>query len=511
MKSGLKQIGMICLAGLILCMSLWAQDSSKTKSMVRRLIKLDDHKRAAFELGPELIGLDPDEGLELVRAAWPDLANDSVKTGIMKAFAFSKNLPEVHPHVLQILDLGMTDESKEVRDYAAAYVRPYSLEDFTDNPIGYKQWYEANGQMSLEEVRIASRPRLIRKIDDLVIKLSLGDYSSLSQEAKDIGVHGDAWAIPFLIGLIEAEDSYETIYHVGYFGLSKMTGVRYDEKHDGEWWRRYWKEAKKKHGQEIQEIKIPDYRELIALGKKRRVDSKKAEAGKDVADIPSEKLFAGKDKKKAYFLIGAKEGVKPPKRGYKLLVVLPGGDGSESFHPFVKRIFKNGVPEGYLIAQLVSVKWTEDQKIVWPHKSNPVKKMKFGTDKFIEAVVADVKKRQKIDKAHVFTMSWSSSGPAAYAASLQKKTAIKGSYIAMSVFRRKNLPSLTRAKGRAYYIEHSPDDRTCPFWMAEQAMNDLTASKAKVEFSKYDGGHGWHGDIYGRIGKAIKWLEDNAK
>ncbi len=231
----------------------------------------------------------------------------------------------------------------------------------------------------------------------------------------------------------------------------------------------------------------------------------------DVADVPSQKLQAGKDTHKTYFLIGPRNEEGPPEGGYRLLVVLPGGDGSETFHPFVKRIYRNGLPGGYLVAQLVAVKWTPQQQIVWPHKKNRVTRMKFGTEEFIEAVIADVRKQHKINPKHVFTLSWSSGGPAAYATSLQRKTAVTGSYVAMSVYNKKYLPSLMTAKGRAYYIEHSPDDKVCPFWMAERAKKDLAAAKGKVEFSKYDGGHGWRGNLYGRIRKGITWLEENTK
>jgi len=230
----------------------------------------------------------------------------------------------------------------------------------------------------------------------------------------------------------------------------------------------------------------------------------------DVADVPSQERQAG-SARKTYLLIGHAEGAKEPAGGYKLVVVLPGGDGSAAFHPFVKRMYKHGVPDGYLVAQLVAVKWSPDQQIVWPHKKNPVPKMEFGTEAFIEDVIADVGKRHAINAKHVFTLSWSSSGPAAYAASLQRKTSVTGSYVAMSVYNQQYLPPLPPAKGRAYYIEHSPEDKVCPFWMAKRAREDLVAAEANVQFSEYGGGHGWRGNVYGRIRKAIGWLEENTK
>lgn len=97
-----------------------------------------------------------------------------------------------------------------------------------------------------------------------------------------------------------------------------------------------------------------------------------ARAQDDVADIPSMRLKAGGDEHKEYFLIGDPSKDRMPKSGFGLLVVLPGGDGSADFHPFVKRIFKFALPDEYLVAQPVAVKWTDSQRIVWPTKKSSV-------------------------------------------------------------------------------------------------------------------------------------------
>src|SRR5262249_42979507 len=73
----------------------------------------------------------------------------------------------------------------------------------------------------------------------------------------------------------------------------------------------------------------------------------------DVADIPSKELKAGGDADKRYFLIGPNKDAKGPTDGYGLVVILPGGDGSAEFNPFVRRIYKNALPDGYLAAQPV--------------------------------------------------------------------------------------------------------------------------------------------------------------
>ena len=231
-------------------------------------------------------------------------------------------------------------------------------------------------------------------------------------------------------------------------------------------------------------------------------------AQEDVADITSQDLLAGKDENKRYFLVGPHKGATAPKKGYGLLVVLPGGDGSADFHPFVKRIYKNSVPEGYLLAQPVAVKWTEEQQIVWPTDKNRVDGMKFSTEEFVDAVIKDVGNRHKLDPERIFTLTWSSSGPAAYAISLTSKK-VTGSFIAMSVFKPDLLPPLEKAKGHGYFLYHSPDDNVCPFEMAEQAAKDLEKSGARVKLATYEGGHGWRAGLYDHIREGVEWLEKN--
>ena len=228
----------------------------------------------------------------------------------------------------------------------------------------------------------------------------------------------------------------------------------------------------------------------------------------DVADVVSVEKTIGKQKEKKYYLIGPAVGHEKPKEGYGLLVVLPGGDGSADFHPFVKRIFKHAMPEGYVIAQPVAVKWTPQQKIVWPTAKTRVEKMQFTTEEFIEQVIEDVKQQQTLNPERIFTLSWSSSGPAAYAAALSNKK-ITGSFIAMSVFKPNELPALTEARGRGFYLYHASDDRVCPYRMAEQAHQELERAQAKVTLKTTRGGHGWRVGTYLQIREGLQWLEQN--
>ncbi|MFN3690648.1 MAG: alpha/beta hydrolase [Fimbriimonadales bacterium] len=228
----------------------------------------------------------------------------------------------------------------------------------------------------------------------------------------------------------------------------------------------------------------------------------------DVADVPAQTLHAGGDTHKRYFLIGAAKDRQPPKSGYYLLLILPGGDGSVEFHPFCKRIYKYALDSRYLVAQLVAPKWSEEQfeRVVWPTQRLGWQGARFTTEEFIDAVIADVKKRYPIDSRYIFALGWSSGGPPVYSAMLQKETALRGAFVAMSVYKPDQLPSRENARGRAFYILHSPDD-FIPIRMAQQAAQDLKQHGARVQLQTYEGGHGWHGDVYGMIRKGVQWLE----
>jgi predicted esterase len=235
-----------------------------------------------------------------------------------------------------------------------------------------------------------------------------------------------------------------------------------------------------------------------------------ATAQDDVADVASTEIRADGDSNKRFFLIGPMRESKSPVEGYRILLVLPGGDGSAEFNPFVRRILKNGLPDSYIIAQLVAPAWSTDpNRIVWPTKTNPGNAAKFTTEEFIGSVLSEVRKTVKIDPRFVFSLGWSSGGPPCYAASLDSGLGIIGSYIAMSVFKPETLPKMERAAGHAYYILHSPQD-FIPISMAERARDTLRSNGARTELKTYSGGHGWHGDVYGNIRTGIEWLEKNA-
>jgi pentatricopeptide repeat protein len=130
-----------------------ANQSVNVDEWITRLKGLHDHMHTAFGVGPDLTTMDPDQGVAIVSKAWPQLKQADVKTGLLKAFAFGKELaPKKHPKLFVVLNLGMTDRDSAIRTYAAEYLKEYSGKDFSHDLAGYKKWYKEFGSKTPEEV-----------------------------------------------------------------------------------------------------------------------------------------------------------------------------------------------------------------------------------------------------------------------------------------------------------------------------------------------------------------------
>jgi hypothetical protein len=155
---------------------------SDAEAWVARLAGLRDHMHTAFSVGPELTLLPPDEGLAVVRAAWPDIQRTEVKTGLLKAFQFSKALaPAKHPHVLKVLHLGMTDADREVSRYAAAYLEEYAGENFDGDSARYDQWYRRHRDLPIDRLQSRAHATSPRTPDE---SLAQSPTRPANQESK---------------------------------------------------------------------------------------------------------------------------------------------------------------------------------------------------------------------------------------------------------------------------------------------------------------------------------------
>jgi hypothetical protein len=105
-----------------------------------------------------------------------------------------------------------------------------------------------------------------RRLDTLsqvlqVVGIDIDDHETppVGKVAEALVVRDGQKAIPILIGVIDADNSYDTVYNVGYHVLRGLTKVDYSPFHDGAWWRRWWDSHKRDFAADAQAIPIPEF------------------------------------------------------------------------------------------------------------------------------------------------------------------------------------------------------------------------------------------------------------
>ncbi|MCZ6837514.1 MAG: hypothetical protein O7G85_17190, partial [Planctomycetota bacterium] len=197
-----------------------------------------------------------------------------------------------------------------------------------------------------------------------------------------------------------------------------------------------------------------------------------------------------------------------PEAGAGLLVVLPGGDGSIDFAPFVQDTIRSAAGPDFVILQMIAPPITPMFKnaMVWPLAHLPDARIPFTMEPVILAAVNVARIEHRIDPNRIWVMGWSSGGPAAYELVLMPDSPFSGALVAMSIFMPNLLSPLNGAKDKSFYVLHSPQDFIA-MRFPEAASSQLHEAGARTTLVEYEGGHGWHGDVATKIRAAITWLE----
>lgn len=214
------------------------------------------------------------------------------------------------------------------------------------------------------------------------------------------------------------------------------------------------------------------------------------------------------DPKQRYFYFPPRTDFGVPAAGYALVVVLPGGPGGASQRPYYKDVYLNAMPVDFMMAQLLSVKWSPEQRIVWPTKKITDVQVEFTTPEFITAVIDDVRGRVRIDPQRIILMGASSSGGAVMTAALTN-TDVSGALLTASVFREHQLPPMRGAADKRFFLVQGVSDDITPFHYAQTAAQTLSRHGADVRLYAMPGGHhpGWPNNYRGVYGYAFHWLQ----
>jgi predicted esterase len=89
----------------------------------------------------------PEESFEIARDNWKNLAGAAAKQMMLYVFVRSDN-----PHLLEILDLGVNDNSEAVRYNAFDLLQNFAYRSFINDPAAYRTWRDANRGKPLTEV-----------------------------------------------------------------------------------------------------------------------------------------------------------------------------------------------------------------------------------------------------------------------------------------------------------------------------------------------------------------------
>ena len=77
----------------------------------------------------------------------------------------------------------------------------------------------------------------------------------------------DPAALPLMISAVGAENTHYTIFGLGNFGLEGMSGVKYDDAHDGPWWLHWWETNKSKYPAAVRDAALPKFKGYVDLAK----------------------------------------------------------------------------------------------------------------------------------------------------------------------------------------------------------------------------------------------------
>ena len=303
------------------------------KSLIRELMMIDSDARwfVGANLGKQLAALPGSKGLELLKASWDDIT-PSARPQILKGFQpWMTRDGTLNESYFDVMDFGARSDDKKARSFAMSYVGAMTFRDFGSED--YDDWRESlSASLTPEDILAMESKRFVESLAELDDESAVAAMQTLSN------ARGNIRELPMLQQMLIKAGAVE-----------KLTEFL-KRNPDGD-------------------VVAAANETLKLLSADENVERETSEADTEFIGFPAvERTVDGNDKKR-YFQIGPSKTAKQPADGWKLLLILPGGDGSAEFHPFCRRIHKNALPDGYVVAQLVAPKWSNNRnRVVWPTK-----------------------------------------------------------------------------------------------------------------------------------------------
>jgi RNA polymerase sigma factor (sigma-70 family) len=171
-------------------------DDELRARVAKALGGLDGNSKRAYSVGKDLTKLDARIVLDVLRENWKTIQDVSDRQQLLKAF---QQTPP-HPDVLEVLDLGMTDSSPAVQNWAMLYLRNYAGRAFGDDWHSYAAWRERTSGKDPQIVVAATLRELVDRV-----------HAATPDEMRSLGPLLDAAARTARREDLEATQAAETL------------------------------------------------------------------------------------------------------------------------------------------------------------------------------------------------------------------------------------------------------------------------------------------------------------
>jgi predicted esterase len=479
-----------CVIALSVSVAAYAEPAAATDwsaDIREALAKENASPWEYFALGLKLAEQPGDEAFNALQSAWPTVQSIAFKQQIIKAWHFAEPAPyrvRLHSRAFQLFLTALDANDPAITEQILFYLPSYAWRTFAD-AAQVRQWLERHRDIAPEAATLACMGRWLAQLreatDPAPLMNQLAEFGyplrrneALIATARAMGMQAT------LERALQHPDVTMDATSYAYFLLTELAPERYPS--DG-------------------------FNAFAERFKDRAAAQQRAERERLAREYHARKLD---DDDRKLWILHVPLGQQQPANGWGLLVVLPGGDGSVSFAPFVAETIRAAAGKDYAVLQMIAPPLPEgdEKSVVWPRIRLPDARVDFTMEPLMRAAIEQVKQERTIDPTRVWVMGWSSGGTIAYAAALEPELPFRGAFVAMSVFKPEHLPPLENARGKSFYILHSPQDFIA-MQLPEAAVKQLGENGAKVKLQTYEGGHGWHGNIDAEIRRAIEWLDQD--
>ena len=203
----------------------------------------------------ELLALSPAALAERMRALDPPDLRVGAEAGIDLAAVLRE------AGGLRLLEACLADADPEVRAHALKWSKTLAADERWLRAWVLPAIEQPDSEPSLVHASLSAlgRSDCAWARDSILAYLERATHARLpasSSAGQALAEIGDAAAIPRMIELLLHDQTGELNYDVGYFGLSRLTGVTWQKSYDGAWWCEWWAKNRQRFPAEVAALEV---------------------------------------------------------------------------------------------------------------------------------------------------------------------------------------------------------------------------------------------------------------